>query len=110
MTVDTHEWAAALRSGKYTQGDMQLYKPREDTYCCLGVLADLLDPTAWVGDQWMYDDIAHTTGLYDEYVPSDLPMGVFSTMNDVWGFTFEQMADVIESPVAVEYINTEFTQ
>ena len=43
-------WIAALLSGGYEQGRSALR--REDpvhghTYCCLGVLADLIDPTGW---------------------------------------------------------------
>jgi hypothetical protein len=35
------KWCAALRSGKYKQGERFL-RPTEDTYCCLGVAAVLL--------------------------------------------------------------------
>ena len=31
------KWIKALRSGKYKQGRLRLYNPKEDTYCCLGV-------------------------------------------------------------------------
>jgi hypothetical protein len=32
------KWLAALRSGKYKQGRRTLYNPKEDSFCCLGVL------------------------------------------------------------------------
>ncbi len=32
------EWIKALRSGKYKQGQNELYSNYDDTYCCLGVL------------------------------------------------------------------------
>src|SRR6478752_3145258 len=35
------EWLAALRSGKYKQGQGGLHNPDGDTYCCLGVLCDV---------------------------------------------------------------------
>lgn len=35
-----NEWVAALRSGKYKQGQRYL-RSCNDTYCCLGVLLDI---------------------------------------------------------------------
>lgn len=34
-------WVAALRSGVYRQGRGQLYNKESDSYCCLGVLAEV---------------------------------------------------------------------
>ena len=34
-------WLAALRSGKYRHGADQMFNRRENTYCCLGVLAEI---------------------------------------------------------------------
>ncbi len=39
-------WVEALRSGKYKQGKGQLRNSRNQ-FCCLGVLADQICPTAW---------------------------------------------------------------
>lgn len=39
-------WVSALRSGKYHQGHGCL-RDIDNNYCCLGVLADLIDPEAW---------------------------------------------------------------
>ena len=42
------QWVAALRSGKYAQGQQCLYDPDTNTYCCLGVLEQLfLDSHGW---------------------------------------------------------------
>jgi hypothetical protein len=38
------KWMAALRSGKYRQGYNRLIYC--NYFCCLGVLADIVDPTA----------------------------------------------------------------
>jgi len=35
------KWVAALRSGKYKQGQRALHNRDDDTYCCLGVLCEL---------------------------------------------------------------------
>ena len=42
------QWARALRSGKYAQGNGYLRSKADvDEFCCLGVACDLLDPTGW---------------------------------------------------------------
>jgi hypothetical protein len=38
-------WIAALRSGKYKQGDGRLYSAEDDTYCCLGVASRIAGNT-----------------------------------------------------------------
>lgn len=39
------KWVAALLSGDYSQTTGKLR--RTDGYCCLGVLADIIDPEGW---------------------------------------------------------------
>lgn len=39
------KWVAALRSGKYKQGKDRLRTG--DSFCCLGVLCDLVDRGSW---------------------------------------------------------------
>lgn len=36
------KWLKALRSGDYKQGEGALYKPKEKSFCCLGVLEHCL--------------------------------------------------------------------
>lgn len=38
-------WLEALRSGEYKQG--RAYLRKDDKFCCLGVLCDLIDSTQW---------------------------------------------------------------
>lgn len=40
------KWIKVLPSGKYVQGNRCLR--RNDRFCCLGVLCDLLQPEEWV--------------------------------------------------------------
>jgi hypothetical protein len=40
------KWVEALRSGKYQQGTGVL-RTTDNEYCCLGVLCDLVDRSAW---------------------------------------------------------------
>jgi len=39
---DAATWAEALRSGVYKQGQFQLHREIDDTYCCLGVLNKIM--------------------------------------------------------------------
>ena len=40
-------WIETLRGDKYEQGQGYL-RTQDDTYCCLGVVCDLVDPRGWV--------------------------------------------------------------
>lgn len=57
------KWVAALQSGDYIQGQGALRAPGPsgDTYCCLGVLCDLVAPDRW--DLWDIDAYAHDGAL-----------------------------------------------
>jgi hypothetical protein len=44
-------WLAALRSGAYKQGQGGLLLRADNLFCCLGVLADVIDPGGWDGDE-----------------------------------------------------------
>lgn len=41
------DWIAALKSGQYQQGQGKL-RGWDDTYCCLGVLVDLIIDRNWI--------------------------------------------------------------
>lgn len=107
-------WVAALRSGKYKQG--QDYLCRGDEYCCLGVLQMELDGTTIPGNnddqlpsmQWAYEH-----GLSDDPVMvmnwnptveigaddhEDLFYGetTLAELNDSGAYSFNQIADLIE--------------
>ncbi len=109
MTMDPTlkaNWTAALRSGKYKQGKDTLR--RGDTFCCLGVLADLLgaewkaDPIEGYSCTLEGDDTKLVTTLFTH--TQGLGVGDHSEalmrMNDGTGHegphTFLQIADYIE--------------
>ena len=46
MNDNAKRWIAALRSGEYAQGKGYL-RTHDDTFCCLGVLCDVVDPSKW---------------------------------------------------------------
>lgn len=110
------KWIAALRSGEYKQGGGAL-RSDDNSYCCLGVLCDIIDPNAWHGDAWekggergyylIPDGIAksvlgHTwSGEVNQDGSTDIedrdggevPL---TYLNDSGLFTFDQIADVID--------------
>lgn len=121
------QWVAALRSGEYTQtkGYLHRTEPDGDTpagYCCLGVLCDIAEKAEVVTGEIIdsglhapkrlryYDGDAQTlpgnvvvwSGIGDEnpivevYINS-LRSETLATLNDSHGYTFAQLADVIEA-------------
>lgn len=112
------KWVEALRSGKYKQGRLAL-RPTEDSFCCLGVLCDIL------GEKWIaphedgnaedhFSDAEGGTELLSRYVmkkvglADDNPLLQFgdtlatlSLLNDGSGsigpITFSEIADLIEA-------------
>lgn len=107
-------WVAELRSGTFEQG--KGFLSREGKYCCLGVLCELaveygaevtVSPYRSRDDVKAYDRQAHTlpqsvmewSGLQEHnpflvllFLADDTSL---ATLNDA-GFTFDQIADVIE--------------
>jgi hypothetical protein len=86
------KWVEALRSGDYRQGRTFLYHPKDESYCCLGVLCvlhgdrlDKLSYTCTTNITWF------DTG-FDEKMASYLG----DTMNDFEGKSFAEIADFIE--------------
>lgn len=100
------KWLAALRSGKYKQADGVL-KDAFGCHCCLGVLADVADPSRWSQqlleseeagqDCYSYDGAE--TMLFGCFLASvGLNTGTavdLAGMNDD-GNSFRQIADYIE--------------
>lgn len=112
------EWVAALRSGKYGQGDGLLYDPKKEAYCCLGVLSKLQGrlketPGGSFGDTTGESSFSTSSLAVDNEcygvigplgrIPPDCSVRVapgdtlsrLSSLND-WGATFEEIATIIE--------------
>ncbi len=103
-------WCNALRSDDYIQGEGAL--KFEDEYCCLGVLCDIHRQLTNNGD-WVDDDeyevkdgdscdmklpleVQDWTGLlHDDPIVLD-GAATLASLNDD-GYTFEEIADIIES-------------
>lgn len=96
-------WVSALRSGKYRQGNGFLC--RTDSYCCLGVLADLLAEKgegSWdIGEPGARLKTYNTTGFSSgSFLPGTVvapaTQSQLSHMNDSGHKTFADIADYIE--------------
>lgn len=96
------KWLEALRSGKYKQGKGCLRAG--DSFCCLGVLIDVVDPEGWCADRFQ--------GYVHKYASSNampntvlrnklelpLDLNILSGMNDR-GKSFNEIADYIEARI-----------
>ena len=113
-------WVAALRSGEYQQGIAAL-RPTSDTFCCLGVLCDVVMPE--MGLTWGKSTSRKTINgqngnipsLILEYISDDInnhymfnknpcvdnktgyeASTSLTALNDSGNATFSQIADLIE--------------
>ena len=94
------KWIAALRSGKYKQGTGSLRK--NDKFCCLGVLCDIVDSSKWElprseGTPIVYDS---RTSYLPEKIKNNLNIEYrqqkdLAELNDE-GKSFNEIADWIE--------------
>ena len=92
------EWVKALRSGEYKQGRGVL-RSKEDEYCCLGVLCDVL------GVQWKkkeeYWEANNRVGSLSRKIRRETEMEpakelVLQYLNDEEGKSFPEIANYIE--------------
>ncbi len=123
------KWIKALRSGKYKQGTSVLRSTEKklnkvkvvDTFCCLGVACDLINPKGWrfynleTDDEsgWKYrvvDSLGRKNpSLSQEEKECLLPTQVaekigltkeaentLAELNDWCGYSFDSIADYIE--------------
>ena len=95
------KWLEALRSGRYKQGILQL-RSSDDRYCCLGVLCDLVDRTAWVacGSGFVFNGAMCMPSIEEltNIGLDDSEARRLAHMNDE-GETFEAIAQRIEREV-----------
>jgi hypothetical protein len=92
-------WVEALRSGNYKQTTGALRK--DDGFCCLGVLCDIVDPKGWSFDFRAHrglnfiPDITVLKLVGIEAREAD-EIRILTNMNDTGGNTFSDIADWIE--------------
>lgn len=100
------KWVAALRSGEYKQGLNQLRGKDEDgtdTFCCLGVLCDVVDPNGWHGwdGYWALWSREGDEAPFAVNVPEDILAASAGSrlidLNDRERLGFKGIADYIEA-------------
>lgn len=97
------KWVAALRSGKYEQGQKRL-RSDDDKYCCLGVLCDVINPNVWrrheFTNEFMWGDSCNTVFFYTKELKelklNDSDQAYFMGLNDQEKHSFSEIADYIE--------------
>lgn len=94
-------WVAALRSGKYRQGQDRLRS--ESGFCCLGVLCDIKNPEGWraspITGGWFHG----REFMFPDPCVSDIPESIqnqVARLNDN-GKSFLEIANWIEANVPV---------
>lgn len=114
--VTPEMWAEALLSGVYPQitGCLTRATPSEEKpagFCCLGVLADLLNPKAWTNPDWRGMQAWGTKGaensgwipdnIWSHFIadnkldPNLFNQGIFMTLNDDDRLSFTKIASKI---------------
>ena len=83
------QWASALESGEYKQGQHRLFNEEKDTYCCVGVLGitlgmpkeDLNGSGVIYADQ---DDVNNPLYPFIKGIADSFLLNAFYDLND-WG-------------------------
>ena len=102
------QWVKALRSGEYKQGQYTLCN--NNTFCCLGVLADLAAKENICKTEKVsycsvtYDTLSGTlppsvlewSGIKNEYGVRKGRKTSLVGLNDKSGYSFKRIADIIE--------------
>jgi hypothetical protein len=96
------KWVAALRSSKYKQGRSRL-RTKDDKFCCLGVLCDVIDSEKWElsegGDCYIYTADRHQSATFIPNTITDVSgsdQSLLIGMNDTNEMSFNRIADYIE--------------
>jgi hypothetical protein len=96
------KWIAALRSGKYKQGRNKL-RDKEDCYCCLGVLCDIVAPTKWtkIESDARWFNLGHWEFPSKEIMRKvgikSRTRNILVSMNDYNKISFDEIADYLEN-------------
>ena len=96
------KWVNALVSGKYKQGTNRLRTG--DSYCCLGVLCDIIDSSRW-DITYINNAEYFTYAGWVGYLPKDTlklseligdDTHYLTRLNDELGYSFKEIANWIE--------------
>ena len=102
-TVTIGEWTDALRSKNYKQGKSRL-RNTNNTFCCLGVLCDLIDSKAWDhADRWNGCLLGLPKSIEKDLFKILNPDNSVMLMNDDFNLSFDDIADKIEEEYPRDY-------
>lgn len=73
------KWVAALRGGNYKQ-TRQCLRKNENSFCCLGVLCDILHPEGWSSREVDDEDI-YTFTYKTDFRLGSLPIDLLKEVN-----------------------------
>jgi hypothetical protein len=101
------KWIAALESGKYkqTRGQLRCTSGKRQSYCCLGVLCDIVNPDGWVDDSLRCE--TDENDLSSAQLPPFINRRIglsgdgesqLIQLNDEKKFTFKKIAAVLKDP------------
>jgi hypothetical protein len=92
------KWVDALRSGKYKQGQTYLLNKENGSYCCLGVLCEVVGASGWQDDAQLPPEIQDLTGVSAlGRIPNAIHgYDLLSALNDSLKYDFNRIADIIE--------------
>lgn len=94
------KWAAALRSGEYTQC-RGIMATGDGSLCCLGVAAKVAGFT--VRSEAPYSYVANWLGLiYNPMNPAPGNDGEYVALNDLEKKSFSEIADVVDERIAAQ--------
>lgn len=98
MTIQKRqEWSNALRSGEFKQTTGKLYDPVEDSYCCLGVYAEITPNLDIINKDTGYGITEDNTCPYDLLNTYIGNTEFFWGLNDSGRKSFLEIADIIDT-------------
>ena len=93
------KWLRALRSGRYKQGKYYL-RTDDNTYCCLGVLADCIDNKCWsIADHKGHYAYKDKHGSISNRILSSKIQNELIDLNDGKCNSFTEIADYIKKNI-----------
>lgn len=102
------KWVEALRSGNYTQGKFMLHNQAENTFCCLGVLCEVLevpkrpqDKTGNLPMEYQFGDAWLIHGVPDDVLKFQVADKLVD-MNGSGSKSFTEIADWIEKNITTD--------
>lgn len=117
LNENAKKWVAALRSGDYKQGKFVLHNETEDKFCCLGVACEIylkegnrleifrMQAPGGIIATVYQDKLGELPSKVRKWLGLNTSDGLYEqanrakqlTVRNDGGYTFEQIADIIES-------------